>query len=81
MNRQENIYSAFRLKKETVKFLHDMKRAFEVSYDRPMTNDEFIRKAFASVEEGDPAVHEVYCKITLTDEELKQLADEIRNNQ
>lgn len=76
----ENIsaYSAYRLRRETVKFLQDMKKAFELSYGMSLSNDEFIRKAFASVEAGDPAVYEIYCRIQLTEDELEQLAKESR---
>ena len=31
---ERSAFSAFRLKKETVKFLQDMKEAYEISYDK-----------------------------------------------
>lgn len=71
-------YSAFRLKKENVKYLQDMKRAFEISYAKDFSNDEFIRQLVASVEEGDPAVWDIFCKLQATEQELVKLAAKIR---
>ena len=75
---KESEYGAFRLKKDTVEFLQSMKQAFELSYDKKFTNDEFIRQMAASVEEGDVAVWEIYCTMELQKEELAAKAKAIR---
>ena len=64
-------YGAFRLKKETVEKLKLLKQAFELSYDRDFSNDEFIKQMAASVEEGDVAVWEFFCKLQELKEEGK----------
>ena len=74
----ENEYGAFRLKKDTVVFLQTMKQAFELSYDKKFTNDEFIRQMAASVEDGDASVWEIYCTIEQQKDELAEKAREIR---
>ena len=74
----ESEYGAFRLKKDTVEFLQTMKQAFELSYDKKFTNDEFIRQMAASVEDGDVAVWEIYCTMEMQKEELAAKAKEIR---
>ena len=71
-------YGAFRLKKETVEFLKTMKQAFELSYGKPFTNDEFIKQMAASVEDGDVAVWEVFCELSETLDELKRKAKQRR---
>jgi len=61
----ETKYGNFRLRQEIIEKLKDMRLAFESSYGRRMTNDEFIEKLIASVEGSEPAVWEAYCKIIL----------------
>ena len=67
-------FSAFRIKKDTVKFLQDMKRAYEISYGREYSNDEFIKQMAAAVENGDSAVWEIYSKMQSTQKELEEMA-------
>ena len=64
-------FSAFRLKKDTVKYLQDMKRAFEISYGREFSNDDFINQMAASVKNGDPSVWEIFNKLKDTAENRK----------
>lgn len=71
-------YSAFRLRKETIKYLQDLKRAFEISYGREFSNDDFIKYMSYSIEEGDPAVWEIYCRMQMTQKELEEIAAENR---
>lgn len=74
----ESEYGAFRLRKDTLEFLQTMKQAFELSYGKKFTNDEFVKQMAASVEEGDVAVWEIYCTMELQKEELAAKAKEIR---
>ena len=73
-----NTFSAFRLKKDTVRYLQDMKRAFELSYGKEFSNDEFIKQMAASVEAGNPAVWEIWCRMQLSRKELEEIAAEGR---
>lgn len=73
-----NEYGAFRLKKETVEYLRTMKLAFELSYGKDFSNDEFILQMAASVEDGDVAVWEAFCELNEKFEELKEKAKKHR---
>ena len=73
-------FSAFRLKKDTVKYLQDMKRAFEISYGREFSNDDFINQMAASVKNGDPSVWEIFNKLKDTQKELEKMAAENRKS-
>lgn len=55
-------YGYLRLKRETLDDLKRMKQAFEMSYNRPFSNDDFIKQMAAAVEDGDCGVWEIYCK-------------------
>lgn len=56
-----NEYGSIRVKLSTIEFLKDMKEAFDASYGKKFTMDEFINQMAASVEDGDPGVWEIYC--------------------
>lgn len=73
-------FSAFRLKKDTVKYLQDLKRAFEISYGREFSNDDFINQMAASVKNGDPSVWEIFNKLKDTQKELEEMAAENRKS-
>lgn len=76
MIESKGVFGALRLKRETLKELSDMKRAFEICYQKEMSNDEFIRQLMAAVEGGDPAVWEGYCRLRDLTEELERKAQE-----
>lgn len=69
-------YGSLRLKKDTLELLRDLKDAFELSYRVQLTQDEFVRKMAASVEEGDVAVWETYCLRRQMREEAERKARE-----
>ena len=74
-NDSRSAFSAFRLKKDTVKFLQDMKRAFEISsMGIRVSNDEFIHQLSASISKGDPSTWEIFNKLKDTQKELEELA-------
>ena len=80
MNESKASYSCYRLRKDTVKFLQEIKESFEVTYQKKFTNDEFIRQMAASVEGGDPAVWEVLCQMQENRRKLEELAKSRREN-
>ena len=53
------------LKRDTIDHLMKMKLAYEITYNRTFDIDAFIMQMSASVEEGDVAVWEEYCKLVL----------------
>jgi len=65
-------FGAFRLKQSTVEYLQTLKQAFELSYDRDFTNDDFILQMAASVEDGDVAVWEFFCRLQDLKKEAKK---------
>ena len=65
------LFSAFRLKKATLEKLKRLKRAFELKYAQPLSNDFFIEKVIACVQEQDKAVWETYCELTELEEKHK----------
>ena len=67
----DNIFSAFRLKKTTVANLQRLKRAFEVTYSQPLSNDFFMEKLMGCVKGQDKAVWEAYCEFTEVEEKHK----------
>ena len=75
---KENDFGAFRLKKETVQYLRVMKQAFELSYCKDFTNDEFIKQMAASVEDGDVGVWEIFCELDATMDRLEAKGRERR---
>lgn len=71
-------FGSYRLKKSTITFLHRMKKAFELAYQKDFTNDEFIKQMGAAVEDGDVAVWEFYTAIEEMEEKLNAKAKERR---
>ena len=53
------------LKRDTIDHLMKMKKAYEIVYNRTFDLDTFLVQMSASVEEGDIAVWEEYCKSQL----------------
>lgn len=66
-----NEYGSIRVKLSTIEFLKDMKEAFDASYGKKFTMDEFINQMAASVEDGDPGVWDIYCTQQTQKKELK----------
>lgn len=63
-------FGNYRLKKSTLEYLRRMKKAFELSYGVDLTNDDFIHKMAASVEEDDVAVWDIFCELDQTMDRL-----------
>ena len=74
-------YGSLRLQEETLDFLRMMKQAFELSYCKKFTNDEFIKQMAASVEEGDVAVWEIFCELNAIMDEVKEKARQRRSEE
>lgn len=55
-------YGNLRLPVEVIGEFKDWVAAFRLTYGRDMSNGEVMRQMFASIEDGDPAVHECYCE-------------------
>ncbi len=63
MEKDKTAFGALRLKNGTLDRMRHLKIAFEGTYKKEMTNDEFIGHLIASVEDGDIAVWERFCEL------------------
>lgn len=63
MDEDMNKFGTLRLKKGTLEKVKHLKIAFESTYRKEMTNDEFVGQLIAAVEEGDIAVWERFCEL------------------
>lgn len=63
------IFSAFRLKKPTIKRLQKLKLAFELTYPQPLSNDFFMEKLMGFVEEHDKKVWQNFTNLLAMQEQ------------
>lgn len=63
LNMADKDFGALRLTRPVLEDLKVLKVAFESCYLERMTNDEFIRRLIASVEDSEPGVWDNYIKI------------------
>lgn len=75
---QRSDYGTLRIKPETIEFLKELKDAFDASYGKRFTMDEFVRQMAAAIEDGDPGVWEIYCTQQAQKEELKKKVEASR---
>lgn len=73
-------YGSLRLKEDTLDYLRDLKEAYELTYGHPFTYDEFVRAMTDSIDDGDPAVWEMFCLRRQQKEEAEKKAKELREN-
>jgi len=59
---QTMAYGNLRLPTEVIEEFKDWAAAYRLTYGKDLTNGEVLEKMFASVEAGDPAVHECYAE-------------------
>jgi len=71
-----NEYGSIRVKLSTIEFLKEFKEAFDASYGKKFTMDEFINQMAASVEDGDPGVWDIYCMKQTQKKALQAKIDE-----
>ena len=77
--KSKNDFSAFRLRKDSVKYLQNLKRAFELSYGREFSNDEFIQQITSLVKTGDVPTWTIFCKMQDAQREIEEYAVSSRN--
>lgn len=63
MEKEKSAFGSLRLKWDTLERMKHLKIAFESTYGKEMTNDEFVGQLIAAVEEGDMAVWARFCEI------------------
>ena len=62
------IFSAFRLKKPTIKRLQKLKLAFELTYSQPLSNDYFMEIMIGFVEKHDKKVWQNFTDLLAMEE-------------
>lgn len=68
-------YSNFKVRKETVKVLQDMKTAFEAcNGGDEVSNDEFILGLIQAAKAGNPVLGKLYDQVVVNREKLLKLA-------
>ena len=73
------IFGAYRLKKDSVVLLQELKRAYEISYGRSFSNDELVQQLISSIEKNEPVVWDIYQKMINSHRELERIAEVHRN--
>lgn len=74
----ENGFGAFRLKKDTIESLKNLKRAFELSSEQSFTNDDFIRKLMGYVQNSDSNTWGIFTTIETQQIELIKQAKHLK---
>ncbi len=69
-----SLYGNFKVTKETMKYLQNLKSAFEIYYGKEMTNDEFIKQMATSLNKGDSCVWEIFCEMQKNQQRLVEMA-------
>lgn len=53
-------YGNYRISKDTIEMLSNLKLAYEASYAKHITNDELVQKLFTHVKDSEPSVFDTY---------------------
>ena len=68
-------YSNYKVRKETVKVLQDMKTAFEACNEgNEVSNDEFILGLVQAAKDGNPVLKKLYDQVVANREKLLKIA-------
>ena len=77
---KENEFGALRLKKDTIELLKQLKHAYEISFDKNYTNDDFIKTLADSVKISDNNTWNIFITIVSQQSELKKKAQQLKDN-
>ena len=75
----DNGFGAYRLKKDTIDMLKNLKRAFELSGAQSLTNDDFIRKLIGCVQNSDSSIWGIFSTIESQQSELIKKANNLKH--
>ena len=65
-------FKAIRVPESLMEDIKILKSAYEESYGKKMTFEEVLRQMMASIEDGDPAVYEIYCTMQSSRQEMQE---------
>ena len=73
-------FKSIRVPEPLMEDMKALKSAFEECNGKKMTFEDVIRTMMASVEEGNPAVWEMYCTIQASREEMQERINALKNS-
>lgn len=65
-------FKAIRVPEALMEDIKVLKSAYEECYGKKMTYEDVLRHMMASIEDGDPAVYEMYCAIQTSRQEMQE---------
>lgn len=65
-------FKAIRVPETLMEDMKVLKSAYEESYGKKMTFEDVLRQMIASIEDGDPAVYEMYCAMQTSRQEMQE---------
>ena len=65
-------FKAIRVPEALMEDIKVLKSAYEECYGRKMTYEDVLRQMMASIEDGDPAVYEMYCAMQTSRQEMQE---------
>ena len=73
-------FKSIRVPESLMEDIKVLKSAYEECYGKKMTFEDVIRKMMASIEDGDPAVWEMYSTIQSSREEMQERINALKNS-
>lgn len=65
-------FKAIRVPEALMEDIKVLKSAYEECYGKKMTYEDVLRQMMASIEDGDPAVYEMYCAMQTSRQEMQE---------
>ena len=65
-------FKAIRVPETLMEDIKVLKSAYEECYGKKMTYEDVLRQMMASIEDGDPAVYEMYCAMQTSRQEMQE---------
>ena len=73
-------FKAIRVPESLMEDIKVLKNAYEESYGKKMTFEDVLRQMMASIEDGDPAVYEMYCAMQTSRQEMQERIKALRQS-
>ena len=73
-------FKAIRVPESLMEDIKVLKNAYEESYGKKMTFEDVLRQMMASMEDGDPAVYEMYCAMQTSRQEMQERIKALRQS-
>lgn len=73
-------FKSIRVPEPLMEEMKVLKSAYEECYGKKMTFEDVIRKMMSSIEDGDPAVWEMFCTIQSSREEMQEKINALKKS-